>query len=83
MKIRIEEDVYDGTPSEIVEQLWDGSFDKEQFPDLDRYITYMCGAFERMTDIPCKITNGTTDERAHALLFKLANIDALEVIESE
>lgn len=83
MKIHIEEDIYEGTPSEIMKRLWEGSFDEEQFPDLDRYITYMCGTFERMTDMPCKITNGTTDERARAFLLKLADIDALEVIDSE
>lgn len=83
MKIRIEEEIYEGTPSEIMESLWDGSFDKNQFPDLDRYITYMCSTFERMTDIPCDIPNGTTDERAHALLLRLAEIDALEVVEDE
>lgn len=83
MKILIEEDVYEGTPEEIMEQLWDGSFDKEQFPDLDRYITYMSGNFERLTDIPCDMKGRTTDERARTLLLKLAEIDALEVIDDD
>jgi len=83
MKILIDEEVYDGTPSDIMEQLWDGSFDRNQFPDLDRYITYMSGTFERLTDIPCDIKGRTTNERAHYLLLKLAEIDALEVIDDD
>ena len=83
MKIRIEEEIYEGTPSQIMENLWDGSFDKEQFPDIDRYIKYMADTFERMTDQPCKLPCGTRDEQARALLLRLAEIDALEVIESE
>lgn len=29
MQIRIENDVYEGTPMEIMEQLFEGSFDQE------------------------------------------------------
>lgn len=83
MKIQIEEDMYEGSPSEIMKRLWDGSFDKEQFPDLDRYITYMCGTFERMTDMPCVIPNGTIDERASSFLRQLAEIDALQILSEE
>lgn len=83
MKIRIEEEIYEGTPSDIMERLWDDSFDKEQFPDIDRYIKYMAATFERMTDQPCKLPRGTRDEQARSLLLRLAEIDALEVIDSE
>jgi len=83
MKIRIEEEIYEGTPSQIMESLWDGSFDKEQFSDLDRYIKYMADTFERMTDQPCSLSGSTTDEQARSLLLRLAEIDALEVIDSE
>lgn len=83
MKIRIETETYEGSPDEIMEQLWDGSFDHEQFPDLEKYIDYMAESFERMTEIPCVIPKGTLSERAYALILNLANIDALEVLEDE
>lgn len=35
MRIRIENDVYEGTPMEIMEQLFEGSFDQEQFPNIE------------------------------------------------
>ena len=54
MQIRIENDVYEGTPMEIMEQLFEGSFDQEQFPNIESYIRYQCRNFTRMTDIPCQ-----------------------------
>lgn len=83
MKIRIETEVYEGSPADIVEQLWEDSFDKEQFPDLGGYIDYMAESFERMTDMPCSVPDGTPDERAHAVLMRLQDIDALEVLDNE
>jgi len=80
MKIRIETEVYEGSPADIVEQLWEDSFDKEQFPDLGRYIDYMAESFERMTDMPCIVPDGNIDDRAHAVLMRLQDIDALEVV---
>lgn len=83
MKIRIETEVYDGSPAEIMEQLWEDSFDKDQFPDLGGYIDYMAESFERMTELPCKLPEGTLEERAHFVLMRLQEIDALEVILDE
>ena len=73
--------MYEGSPSGIVEQLWDGSFDREIFPNLERYISHIAQSFVRLTDIPCDLPHGSTDERAHALLLRLSEIDALEVLE--
>ena len=83
MKIRIETEVYEGSPAEIMEQLWENSFDRDRFPDLDGYIRYMCESFERMTDLSCAVRGESTDDRAKMLLFRLAEIDALEVILDE
>lgn len=80
MKIRIETEIYEGSPAKIMEQLWEDSFDKDQFPDLEEYIDYMTESFERMTDMSCPVPKGTLDERAHAVLMRLQDIDALEVI---
>ena len=83
MKIRIETEEYEGSPADIVEQLWEDSFDKHQFPELGRYIDYMAESFERMTDMPYSVPEGTLDERAYAVLMRLRDIDALEVLEDE
>jgi len=83
MKVRIEEEIYAGTPSEIVELLRENAFDREQFPDLDGYIGYMCESFERMTDLSCTVRGESLDDRAKELLLRFADIDALEVLEDE
>jgi len=83
MKIRIEEDVYEGTPSEILERLRDQSFDADEFPDLDGYMRYMQNQFQRLTDASCELPPGNADVRAGALLERLADIDALEILERD
>ena len=64
MKIKIEEEIYEGAPAEIMEQLWERSFDYELFSDLDKYMDYLGETFERVTEQPCDTLVGTTDERA-------------------
>lgn len=81
MKIRIEEATYSGSPSRIMEQLLENSFDKAQFSDLESYLDYSMDTFTRMTDIPCKMPKGSLDAKAEALLYALAEIDALEVLD--
>ena len=82
MRIRIEEDVCEGSPSEIMERLRDQSFDADEFADLDGYMRYLQSSFRRLTDIPCELPEGGTDVRARALLEQLAEIGALEILES-
>ncbi len=79
MRIRIEEEIYTGTPREIMKQIWENSFDKAQFPDLEGYIRHLCEAFTRMTDVPCK-KELDIEAQAKELLMALADIDALEVL---
>ena len=71
MRIRIENDVYEGTPMEIMEQLFEGSFDQEQFPNIESYIRYQCRNFTRMTDIPCQYERDI-HAQARALIAVLA-----------
>lgn len=83
MKILIESDLYEGSPSQIIEQLRENSFDKQAFPSLEQYIDYMCENFERFTEMPGNLPNMDLNERARAIIMKLAEIDALEVVDSE
>lgn len=80
MKIRMEEEILSGTPVEIMEQLWEDSFDREQFPHIESYIRYLCETFTRMTDIPCPYERDV-HAQAKLLIHALAEIDALEVLE--
>lgn len=82
MQIRIEEEILTGTPMEIMEQLWEDSFDQEQFPSIEAYIRYQCSNFTRMTDISCQFERDIHDQ-ARTLILALAEIDALEVLEDE
>lgn len=80
MRVRIEDEIYEGSAMEIMEQLWEGSFDQEQFSNLEGYIRYQCRNFTRMTDMPCQYERDI-HAQARALLMALAEIDALEVLE--
>lgn len=81
MRVRIEDETYEGSAMEIMEQLWEGSFDQEQFPNIESYIRYQCRNFTRMTDMPCQYERDI-HAQARALIAALAEIDALEVLEN-
>jgi hypothetical protein len=41
----------------------------------------MRDSFVRLTDMPCPLPEGSLDVRARALLERLAEVDALEILE--
>ena len=45
------------------------------------YIRYMQNTIRRMTEIPCELPAGSTEERAAALIHVLGEIGALELLE--
>ncbi len=77
MKIQIEEEVYEGTGTEIMEQLRLQVFDPDKYPDTDSYITQIQNNFIRMTDIECELPETGTEARAKAMLYHLAKIGEL------
>ena len=79
MKIRIEEEVFEGTPLQIMEQMRAYSFDV--FDDMDKYICYVKDNFERMTEICCPLPEGSLEDKALAVLKALDAIQALEILE--
>ena len=83
MKIIYEDEVYEGAPTEIIEEFRRESFDTDDYPDSAGFIRYMRNNFVRMTDMPCDLPDGNLDERARYMLERLADIDALEIIEDE
>lgn len=81
MKIIFEDEVFEGSPSEIIDQFRRDTFDVDDFPDSASFLRYMRNNFVRMTDMPFDLPDGDLDTRAKAMLEKLSEIDALEIIE--
>ena len=81
MRICIEESTYEGTPIEILAQLRALHFDAGTFDGTEGYIRYMQNTICRMTEIPCELPAGSTEERAAALIRVLSEIGALELLE--
>ena len=81
MRICIEESTYDGTPIEILAQLRALHFDAGTFDGTEGYIRYMQNTIRRMTEQPCELPEGSTEERAAALIRALSEIGALELLE--
>ncbi len=81
MKIQIEEEVYEGTGTEIMEQLRMQVLDPNEYPDTDSYITQRQNDFIRLTDIECELPVTGTEARAKAMLYHWAKIGALVFLE--
>lgn len=83
MKIRIEENTYKGTGTEIMEQLRLAAFDPTEFPDTESYIWQLRSNFIRMTDRDCVLPESGVEEQARIMIGALAGIGALEVLAGE
>ena len=81
MRICIEESTYKSTPIEILAQLRALHFDAGTFDGTEGYIRYMQSTIRRMTEQPCELPEGSTEERAAALIRVLSEIGALELLE--
>ena len=81
MKICIEESTYEGMPIEILTQLCALHFGADTFDGTEGYIRYMQNTIRRMTEQPCELPEGSTEERAAALIHVLGGIGALELLE--
>ena len=71
----------EGTPIEILTQLRAMHFDADTFDGMEGYIRYMQNTIRRMTEQPCELPAGSTEERATALIRVLGEIGALELLE--
>ena len=56
-------------------------FDADTFDGTEGYIRYMQNTIRRMTEQPCELPEGSTEERAAALIHVLGEIGALELLE--
>lgn len=81
VKIIFEEEVFEGAPSEIIGDLRGKNFRRDEFPNTESFLRCMRDRFVRLTDMPCLLPEGSLDVRARALLERLAEVDALEILE--
>lgn len=81
MKIRIDTRSYEGTGTEILEQLRLTAFDPTEFPDAESYLWQLRSNFVRATDLYCPLPNGSLERQARTMFNHLAKYGALEVLE--
>ena len=81
MRICIEESTYEGKSIEIITQLRAMHFDADTFDGMEGYIRYKQNTIRRMTERPCELPEGSSEERAAALIHVLQEIGALELLE--
>ncbi len=82
MKIWLDGAVLEGAPSEIIDGFRRDNFDTGAFPDTGSFLQHMRDAFVRVTGLPCELPDGSSlDERAAAMLGRLADIGALDILE--
>lgn len=83
MKIRIEEDVLEGTGTEIMNQLRGRVFDPTEFPDTESYIWFLQNNVVRTTGLDFPVPKGDVEQQARTVLARLGGIGALEMLEAE
>lgn len=81
MKVRIEDTIYEGTGTEIMDQLRGQMFDPTEFPDTDSYIWFVQSNVIRTTGMECPLPGGSTEIQAVAMLYQLAKIGGLTILE--
>ena len=81
MRVRIEDTIYEGTVTEIMDQLRKAAFDPTEFPDTESYIWQLRSNFIRMTDQDCILPDRGVEAQAQTMIMALAKIGALEVLD--
>lgn len=81
MKIRIDENTYEGSGMEIMEQLRQQTFDPAEYPDTESYICQLQSNFIRATDLDCALPEGDVERQARAMFAHLAKAGALMILE--
>lgn len=83
MKIQIEETIYQGTGTEIMDQLRGEIFEvPTEVPDTESYIRFLQGNAIRMAGRECPLPEKDTEARAVAMLRHLEQLGALIMLEA-
>ena len=80
MKICIEDRIYEGTGTAIMDQLRLAAFDPTEHPDAESYLQQLRANFIRTTGLDCPLPDGSVERQAQAMIDHLAKHGALEVI---
>ena len=81
MKISIDERTYEGSATEIMEQLRQQTFDPTEYPDTASYIQQVRSNFIRATDLECELPNAGVERQARVMFTNLAKAGAREILE--
>ena len=81
MKICIDEYTYEGSASEIMEQLRQQTFDPAEYPDTESYVFQLRSNFIRATGLDCSLPESDTERQAQAMFGYLAKAGALTVLD--
>lgn len=81
MKIRIEEDVLQGTGTEIMDHLRARVFDPTEFPDTESYIWFLRNNIIRTTGLDFPLPDGDVEQQAQTVFAQLAKAGALTILE--
>ena len=81
MKIRIDAHTYEGSGTEIMDQLRRQTFDPTEYPEVESYIWQLRANYIRMTDQDCVLPECGVEAQARAMFTALAKIGALEILE--
>ena len=80
MKIQIEETVYEGTATEIMDRLRNQTFDPTEFPDIESYIWFLQSNVIRTTGINYPLPDGDAETQAQAMFRHLGRIGGLRLL---
>ena len=80
MKICIDERIYEGTGTEIMDQLRLAAFDPTEHPDAQSYLQQLRANFIRTTGLDCPLPDGSVERQAQDMIDHLARYGALEVV---
>lgn len=81
MRIQIEETIYEGTGTEIMDQLRDQAFDSADCSDTESYIRFLRNNIIRITGLDFPLPQGDTELRARTIFGQLAKVGALVLLE--
>lgn len=81
MKVQIEETVYEGTATEIMDHLRDQTFDPTEFPDTESYVWFLQSNVIRTTGMDCPLPDGDAETQARAMFRHLDRIGGLKLLE--
>ena len=80
MRVRIDDTIYEGTALEIVDRLRRKNDEENEYPDAASYIRQLQSNFINTFLQDCVLPNTGLEDRARVLLFRLADVQSLEVL---